>query len=64
MSPSRRSEPVPRSAMAAHALDPLTKDPAKAEAYRYDTYLREGIHSLASAGGRAGRACSTTRSWC
>ncbi|MET9901111.1 hypothetical protein [Streptomyces sp. NPDC006446] len=44
---------MPRSAIAAHALDPLTKDPAKAEAYRYDTYLREGLHSLASAGGRA-----------
>ncbi|MEU5539352.1 nucleoside-diphosphate kinase [Streptomyces sp. NPDC020362] len=37
----------PRSALAATALEALTADPAKREAYRYDTYAREGLRAFA-----------------
>ncbi|WP_328332177.1 MULTISPECIES: hypothetical protein [unclassified Streptomyces] len=39
-----------RSVIGDHALDALTKNPAKREAYRYDPYMREGLGSLAAAG--------------
>ncbi|WP_433386931.1 nucleoside-diphosphate kinase [Micromonospora sp. KLBMP9576] len=38
---------VPRSAVPVTALRGLTADPAKREAYRYDTYLREGLRWFA-----------------
>ncbi|MFE9018921.1 nucleoside-diphosphate kinase [Streptomyces sp. NPDC007808] len=38
---------MPYSAIGAGALDPLTRDPRKAEAYRLDPYMREALDSLA-----------------
>ncbi|POX58213.1 hypothetical protein C3492_39200 [Streptomyces sp. Ru62] len=35
-----------RTAIGARALDPLTRDPHKAEAYRLDPYMREALGSL------------------
>ncbi|AVH97008.1 MULTISPECIES: nucleoside-diphosphate kinase [Streptomyces] len=37
------------SAVDARALDSLTRDPRKAEAYRHDPYMREALASLAPA---------------
>ncbi|MFD5326756.1 nucleoside-diphosphate kinase [Streptomyces sp. NPDC127092] len=40
---------MPYSAIGARALDSLTRDPEKAEAYRRDPYMREALASLAPA---------------
>jgi nucleoside diphosphate kinase len=38
---------VPYTVISAQALDPLTRDPRKADAYRLDPYMREALGSLA-----------------
>ncbi|MEU9126691.1 nucleoside-diphosphate kinase [Kitasatospora sp. NPDC048540] len=48
MAPLELDAVLPRSALTATEFDGLSADPAKREAYRYDTYAREGLRSFSA----------------